>query len=1175
MGSTKLAFALCGVFLLAGGAIPLHAQGDRGSIRGTVKDVSGGVVPKAAVSVTHTATNTEYKSVTTATGDFTVPNLPIGAYTVKVTMAGFKTLVQDAITLEGGGSVNLDLQLQIGGTQETIEVSASTSVIQTDTARVATQVSTRLVNDLPVQVYGDVRSPFDLATVTADTSGGGNGLRIGGGRSGSFGMTLDGTSILASNTNSAQSFSVTNTPSVEALAEFAVESSGFKAETGHASGGTVSFVSKSGTNQFHGSAYEFLRNQKLDARGFFNTTKSILKQNNYGITIGGPVRLPKLYDGRNKTFFFYSFEGFRNRVGASVTPTSVPPTEFYTGDLRNWVDATGKQYPVYDPDSTTLQGSTYSRAPFANNQIPLSRIDPVALQIIGVVQPLIAPNVPNLVPGTSGYVRNNYVSVGSTRSPDDKQSLKIDQSIGTKHHLSFFWGHTWDVDTYGPTGPPGLPAPLAGNPGFNKSNVYRLSHDWTISPSMLNRLNFGANYFQQNHGSYGTVTGSPLSFGLPTVKDGWKSKVCIPNYPDCDINFPQVSTGDFGAWGVAAPNGSDNIGIEVKDDFTKIWGKHTFKAGVFYDDSLYAGFGLQNVAGNVSFATNGTSVPLSTNINTGGGSGFASFLLGQVNSYSLDTPRYLEAHYRSGALYFQDDWRVSSRLTLNLGVRVEEVLAPRVGNDQASDLDPDLANPAADGIRGALVFAGIGEGRIGSHTLVDNWYGVAPRLGFVYSLNSKMTIRGYSGISFGPVVHTGNSSHNLGFVQRITAGNTTQGLTPTWVLKDGAPAYPDTPNLDPSVGNGANIPYYNGRIGSTPSEEYNFSLNLQRELTQSLALEVGYLGVMASHIQSSLLTLNALNYSALPAALNPFTASGRSVLASQVGSATANSAGISAPFSSFKTLWGTGASVGQAVRPFPQFSAIDTTNGGGDRIGHSTYHSMEVKLTKRYASGLTFNGSWVFSKYMTDADGGAPEDPLNRRLEKSLSPNNQTHVVKAIYSYEFPFGRGKRFLSNPGILRMLAGGWKLAGIHSYSTGSPMSISTTVSFPLFAGSNRPTVSTYEGWRAPLKGDQFDPAVDNFFQPVAFFGTQPTDRLGNMTRVNPKLNNFASLSENVSFSRTFAFRERARFEFRAEAFNVLNRVQFGALSTSLQSANFGLWRTQANSPRRMQMSLKLYW
>jgi hypothetical protein len=344
---------------------------------------------------------------------------------------------------------------------------------------------------------------------------------------------------------------------------------------------------------------------------------------------------------------------------------------------------------------------------------------------------------------------------------------------------------------------------------------------------------------------------------------------------------------------------------------------------------------------------------------------------------------------------------------------------------------------------------------------------------------------------------------------------------------------------------------------------------------RSLALEVGYLGVNASHLQSSLLTFNALMYPYLPAHLNPFTASGRTVLASRVGSATANNAGVTAPFRAFETLWGNGASVGQALRPFPQFAAIDTTNGGGDRIGHSTYHSMQVRANQRFSNGLTFNWSWVFSKYITDADGGAPMDPMNRRLEKSISPNNQTHVVKGIYSYEFPFGKGKRWLNSPGVIRAIVGGWRLAGIHTYQSGSPVSISTTIGFPLFAGGNRPTVATYEGWRGPIAGDKFDPGIDNFFQPVAFFGNQPNDRFGNMTRVNPKLRAFAAYNENISFARMFHFNERSRIEFRGEAFNVLNRTRFGFQSTSLQNANFGLMRTQANSPRRFQLSLKLYW
>ena len=211
---------------------------------------------------------------------------------------------------------------------------------------------------------------------------------------------------------------------MEALTEFSVESAGFKAETGHASGGTVSFVSKSGTNNFHGNFYEFLRNQDLDARGFFAATKAVYKQNDFGATIGGPVWIPKIYNGRNRSFFFFSYEGFRNRVGANATPYSVPPPEFFTGDLRNWVDRNGKPIPIYDPATTTLVNGTYTRTPFPNNQIPQSQFDPVAKAIMNYAQTYVKPNLPGLVPGTSAYVRNNAVSFGTGQQPNNKYSIK-------------------------------------------------------------------------------------------------------------------------------------------------------------------------------------------------------------------------------------------------------------------------------------------------------------------------------------------------------------------------------------------------------------------------------------------------------------------------------------------------------------------------------------------------------------------------------------------------------------------------------------------------------------------------------------------------------------------------------------------------------------------------------
>src|SRR5262249_47465863 len=273
-------------------------------------------------------------------------------------------------------TVRLDVALELGSTQQTIEVATNAQILQTDTARVSTEVSSKLVNELPLLVNGAVRSPFDLATTTPEVAGGGDSsLRGGGGRIGAYGMTLDGPAVTVARPDAQVSWSQITSPSVEALTEFSVEAGGFKAETGHASGGTISFVSKSGTNELHGNAYEFLRNQALDARGFFAAKKAVYKQNDFGATIGGPVYIPKIYNGRNRTFFFFSYEGFRNRVGANATPYTVPAPEFFTGDMHNWVNASGRMIPIYDPATTTLVNGTYQRMPFPNNQIPQSQFD--------------------------------------------------------------------------------------------------------------------------------------------------------------------------------------------------------------------------------------------------------------------------------------------------------------------------------------------------------------------------------------------------------------------------------------------------------------------------------------------------------------------------------------------------------------------------------------------------------------------------------------------------------------------------------------------------------------------------------------------------------------------------------------------------------------------------------
>jgi len=368
--------------------------------------------------------------------------------------------------------------------------------------------------------------------------------------------------------------------------------------------------------------------------------------------------------------------------------------------------------------------------------------------------------------------------------------------LTSKQRLSFFFERTREHDLFGPDGAASsLPEPLGGNPGYNRSDVYRLSWDYTLSPTLLNRFYAGATTGSRTMARSTPTAARPNPRDFPPYRRVGRAKICIPNYPNCDDDFPQVNftNSEFTNWGVAAPNGSDNIVVEFHDDMTKSLGSHTFKWGYFYNNTHYNGFGLQNISGNVTFQNLNTGVPLNTSQATGGGSAFASFLLGQVSGYSLDTPRYLATEFRSHEAYFQDDWRVSQRLTLNLGLRFELSLPLLVGDNQASDLSPSTPNPGAGGLPGALVFAGSGPGRIGSDTLTSGWNGWGPRLGFAYGLNNKTTIRGAASRSFGPLTYEGSSSHNLGIVQRITVSDQSQGLNPLWVLQNGAPAWAQVP----------------------------------------------------------------------------------------------------------------------------------------------------------------------------------------------------------------------------------------------------------------------------------------------------------------------------------------------------------------------------------------------
>src|SRR5688572_30733110 len=352
-------------------AAALFAQTERGNITGVVTDSTNAAVPAATVIITNVATNQAQQVSTTNTGEYNVPGLPPGTYRMEASATGFKKTIRESVVLTAASTLRVDARLEVGQVSESVEVSTDIAQVQTENAKVTTAVQNKLVDELPLVVGGALRSPFDLVSITPEARGSGSQLALGGGQARAWEATLDGISVATNRSADAVEIAY-NAPSLEAITEFAVDTNGFKAEYGQAGGGIMTFSSKSGTNQFHGVAYDFLRNEKLDAKGFVAPTRAVYRQNDFGATAGGPVWVPKVYDGRNRTFFFFSYEGFRNRVGGNDLIRSVPTPEMYTGDFSNWVNAAGQRLQIYDPNTTAPNpgGTGFIRTPFANNLIP-------------------------------------------------------------------------------------------------------------------------------------------------------------------------------------------------------------------------------------------------------------------------------------------------------------------------------------------------------------------------------------------------------------------------------------------------------------------------------------------------------------------------------------------------------------------------------------------------------------------------------------------------------------------------------------------------------------------------------------------------------------------------------------------------------------------------------------
>jgi len=1137
---------LAPAFLLL--AIGAYAQQNSGSIRGTVQDPSGHVISGATVIARHVATEANSSTLTNETGGYVFPTLPIGIYTMTASSTGFKTVERTEVRVVSGEALRLDFDLQLGELTQKVQVLAEVVQVDTTSSTTGTTRTSEEITNLPIQMQGQYRNVMSFmlnlpgvnirpSNASNSTGGGmediGRGSNLGVG-DGGFGQDYSGYQIdgVAANMGVNAPLEDNGQPIPEVIEEFRLLTN-YNAENGGNLGTTVELVTKSGSNQFHGSVFEYLRNDKLDARNWFDTTgnASPQKQNEFGFTFGGPIK-------RNRVFFFGSYDGFRFRRAAGGTVGSVPTALMRQGNFSEWigsqngVDSLGRPAlagAIYDP-ATNRPDPTGGviRDPFPGNIIPANRISPVS-DFFQKVWPL---------PTRPGAQLNWVGTAGAGGLVADRMTLKTDAYAG-RHKLTL--GSDVQFRKIQSGGARTLTAITMDYSSDNRDDPQkrgRFSDTWSVRPNLIvsfrgavNRYEFNASNEGLPSGTLGAESGlkgilspaAPLTRIQNTVGFGW-----YWNY------FHRIWTN-----------------VPVAADTAWIKGRHSFKFGAEMMQQVDTGPNDQFGAGNWSFQSRETGL---TTV-AGTGVGYASFMLGEVDSVTINTPIANKYYGRQWALYAQDEFRVTSGLTLSYGLRWDVAEPNAEVYDRVGSFDPGIPNAAAGGRLGALTFWGNGPGRNGRHHILNTYYkAFGPRFGIAYSPNSKTVARAYYGITYSPIVGdflNGETTPSYGW--RGTPSLSTQdgGVTSAFNWTNGVPPglIPTLPTLDPTYLNGSSV----NRITPTdnkPARSQMIGLSLGQELPGNTIVKAEYVGKL---IHGLVLSLNDNS-------LDPQYYSYGNLLSSSVLTPPAQAAGIAVPYPGFR------GSVSQALRAFPQYNNVNQVNS---RTAFLLYHALYLTAQKRFRNGLNFLASYTFSKTLNNSSSGALQDRSLLKQAKGLLPFDRPQILNLSYTYDLPFGTGRTYLASATpVLRFLVSGWQISGTHSYQRGQPVVISSQANITSWA--NRVLGVDARTSTSCASYNPNDPA--SRYLNIAAFTTPAPWTFGNTYR-QPNVRDCGILNENLAINRTFSIVESTRLEFGAEFFNILNRHQWLGLQGDINNtATFGRY-TIAGAPRSIQMHLKL--
>jgi hypothetical protein len=1176
--------------MVLGICLPLRAQISGGIVAGTITDSSGAVISSATVKATNEATRVATETRSGSTGAYRFIDIPVGVYSVTVDAPGFERTSTSSVAVQLQTTTTLNLTLRVGSTTQTVDVTTAGAQIETESSEIGTVVSPRMVEELPLSVgSGSMRNAGDFvflapATYGVGTAGGDYEFSLSGGQAQGSETLLDGASMQTLALGDA--YASEELPSVDAVQEFKVFTAGIPAEYGRTGGGIQSYTTKPGGLEFHGGVYEVFRNTALDANTWFNDAYASLygpgsayqtppdKKNEYGLTLGGPVRIPKVWDGRKKkSFFFFSWEQFRQTVGFSeieTVPTMANRSGNFAENLTTTVEGTspcdGKPIyygEIFDPATVRSVGGTLCRDPFPGNIITT----PLSTAALNVTKMYPEPTNPGLT--------NNYTYAGSYPVLNTAETIRIDQTLPNQDHI-FVSYNVRDNDRYY-TGTPSLPEPLNASASAQDlpTHLARIGYTHIFSPTVVNSVVAGFDrvvnnlyyHSQDGHTDWDSKLGIP-SDGLSTFYPGL-------NWGDIYTN-PGCCTGGFVE--------TDNMG-SLSDIVTLSKGRHNLSLGAEYRYEQSNAVNQGSDEGVFDFDRNMTASDQLNYSNTG--NGYASFLLGQVLYASATRELVGErniAFYT--ALFGQDEFRLTKNLHLSLGLRYDVDAPFREAHGNTSNFSPTTPNPGAAGYPGALIFAGQGTGRSGaSGRWADIYYGnIQPRIGFAYApswLHGRTVLQGNYQIVTSPLSGAGYElafgGVSAGFSTFQSVANIPSGyfIAGEYLDTGGAPIPSDQPVFDPGQLNNSGINYIARSFGR-PGMNQTWSASVQQQLGPDTVFTLGYLGQHGTRLNSDLLLEDSLDpkYFSLGKALQQNLAG--------------NTAGVSAPFAGFT------GTVAQALTPYPQYTAVNTANYG-ENLGQNTYEALTAKLERQFRAGLGFLASYTWSKNLTDV-GSITEseygvyaayiqNPQDLKAEKSYAGQDTPQMFVVSYVYRLPFGNDQRYLNARHALGKVAGGWQIGGIQRYQSGQVQSVYGASGVASYEGSIRWNLVPGQKLLADrTKGNGgFNPFTDRWYNPAAVSDPNNSTRIaaggayafGDMPRYEGYNRAFPYLNEDFSITKNTPIAEGVNLQFRGELFNAFNRHIFSSPydGDPYDTSTFGVVNGLQNAPRNVQFTLKV--